>query len=285
MDARRPDQHKGRIVISGRASLYEANDTWYSRLTRRGQLTPWYVKIASLLALGAAWQSYGSRGDVFAIAPVSKVAVSLWEGIVGGELLTAALGTFHVMLLGYAIAVLLGVTVGVALAVSSWARNTLEPLVNAAYATPMALMIPVIGIYTGLGFRGRVTLTVFWCVFEIIVNTSNGVRSVPTSYIDVARSFNASRRILYANIILPAALPPIAVGLRLAVGRALRGAVTAEVLLSVSNLGRVMVSASNRFDVPDLLAGIVFVMLLGFVMMRLGELVERRMVRLRHGIA
>lgn len=241
----------------------------------------WMLRIVSLGAVLAFWEWYGQRGDSFAIAPVTEVARALWTGLSEGDFLAATAGTMLTMAVGYAIAAVAGVGLGLFIGVSSYARNTLEPLVHAAYATPVSLLIPVIGIYTGLDFRGRVTLTVLWCVFEIVVATTTGVREAPTELIAVARSFCASRATIYRSVILPAAFPYVALGLRLGVARAMRGAVTAELLLSAVNLGKILVQAGATFDVPTLLAGIIFVMLLGLAFMYLAEAVEKRATRHR----
>lgn len=249
----------------------------------RERTLAWVVRGASLLVVLAVWEWYGRKPESFTVAPFTDVAADIATGIVDGTLLRAALGTLLVTAVGYVIAVVIGLTVGAAIALSDWAENTVEPLVHALYATPMSLMIPVLGIYTGLGFRGRVTLTVFWCVFEIIVTTAGGIRAVPRGLVDAGRAFGASRTLLYRAVVLPAALPSIALGLRLAVGRALRGAVTAEILLSVVNLGAIMVRASSGFDVERLLSGIVLVVLLGFALMWVAEQIERRAVARHHG--
>ncbi|MQA81409.1 MAG: ABC transporter permease subunit [Streptosporangiales bacterium] len=241
----------------------------------------WTLRIVSLGIVLALWQWYGRLGESFAIAPVSEVAKALWTGLTEGDFLRATAGTLLTMAVGYVIAVVIGVSVGLFIGVSSYARNTLEPLVHAAYATPISLLIPVIGIYTGLDFRGRVTLTVLWCVFEILVATTTGVREAPTSLISVARSFTAPRTMIYRTIILPAALPYVALGLRIGVARAMRGAVTAELLLSAVNLGKILTHAGSTFDIPTLLAGIIFVMLLGLVLMYLAEGIEKRATRHR----
>jgi ABC-type nitrate/sulfonate/bicarbonate transport system permease component len=240
----------------------------------RTRVIAWVLRIASLAAFLAAWEWYGQQGSSFAIAPATDVLSALWSGIVNGTLVRAAVGTIQTMVVGYLIAVVIGVGGGVLIAVSRWAANTLEPLALAAYATPMALLIPVIGIYIGLGFQGRVFLVVVWCVFEILINTITGVREVPPNLIETARSFGIGRWAMYRKVVLPAAFPFIIVGLRLGVGRAIRGAVTAEVLLSVTNLGKIMVSAGSTFDMPQMLAGIFFVMLLGYALMWVAEFVE-----------
>lgn len=236
------------------------------------------VRALSLLAFLGLWEWYGRTASSFTVAPFSAVMADLASGIADGTLVRAALGTLLVAFVGYAIAIVVGIAVGAAIALWDWAEHTIEPLVHALYATPVSLTIPILGIYTGLGFGGRVTLTVFWCVFEIIVTTASGIRAVPRGLVDVGRAFGASRARLYRSIVLPAALPSIALGLRLGVGRALRGAVTAELLLSVVNLGAVMVRASSGFDVERLLSGIVLVVLMGLALTWVAERVEHRVV-------
>lgn len=243
----------------------------------------WSVRALSLLAFLGLWEWYGRQATTFTVAPFTAVVADLAGGIADGTLLRAALGTLLVTVVGYVIAVVVGVTVGAAIALWDWAEHTLEPLVHALYATPVSLTIPILGIYTGLGFGGRVTLTVFWCVFEMIVTTASGIRAVPRGLVEVGRAFAASRARLYRSVVLPAALPSIALGLRLGVGRALRGAVTAELLLSVVNLGAVMVRASSGFDVERLLSGIVLVVLMGFALMWVAEQIEQRVIARHHG--
>lgn len=237
------------------------------------------VRLASIGAVLWLWQWYGSKPKVFSVAPFTEVISSLWEGITEDHVLQALQSTLWGATVGYVIAAVLGVALGFFIAVTSWGRNTLEPLIDAAYATPMSLLIPVIGIYTGLGFQGRVIFIVFWCIFEIIMNTIEGVRGVPGSRYELARSFCANRRILYAKVVLPSAMPLVISGLRLGVGRALRGAVTAELLLAAANLGRLTLRAGSTFDIPRLLALILLVMLVGLVLMKAAAMVERRILR------
>ena len=242
----------------------------------------WTIRILSFLVLLALWEWYGRRPDTFTIAPVTDVAEALWKGFASGLFLNAIGGTLVTMAAGYVIAAVLGVGLGLWIGVSQYARNAIEPLVHAAYATPISLLIPVLGIYVGLGLRGRITLVVLWCVFEILVNTSTGIREVPAGLIDVGRAFNASRADLYRKIILPAAMPYIMLGLRIGVARAMRGAVTAELLLSAANLGRVLLTAGSTFNIPTLLASIVLTMFMGLVLMRLASFIEMRSLAYRN---
>ncbi|CAA0128100.1 Riboflavin transport system permease protein RibX [Mycolicibacterium vanbaalenii] len=236
----------------------------------------WAARVTLILALIGAWQLYGSAGSNFAIPAFTEVLEAFWEGISSGDFLVAAMGTLVTMALGYGIAVSIAVPMGVWIGSSRFARNVFEPLVHAAYATPVSLFIPIIGIYTGLELSGRVALTALWCVFEIMVSTVSGVRSTPVTLIEMSRAYGAKRSKIYSSIVIPAALPLVVVGLRIGVGRAMRGAVTAELLLSAANLGQVVLFAGSVLDIPRLLAAIVFVMLLGLVLMRIAGVIERR---------
>lgn len=254
-------------------------DTTRTAGASRERLTAWFLRLLSLSVFLILWQWYGSQATTFAIAPVTDVARSLWEGIVTGSLLGPMLNTLRAFAVGYLIAAILGVSIGLFIGVSRAAANTLEPLVHAAYSMPSSLLIPILGIYTGFGFRGRVTLVVLWSVFEVLIPTTTGVREVPAALRETARAFGVRGWRYYQSIVLPSAAPYIAVGLRLAVGKAIRGAVTAEVLLAVTNLGSVLINAGSTFRVARLLATIVLIMLLGLVLMRGAEVLERKSLR------
>lgn len=248
----------------------------------REEILKWGLRIISLIGFLALWEWYGSKPETFAIAPPSEVFSTLLQLIVSGEILKPALGTFYTMVVGYVLAALVGIVIGVAIAVSTWARNTLEPLVNAAYSAPMSLLIPILGVYIGLGFRGRVFLVIVWAVFVIIINTAAGVREVPPSLIEMAQSFGFNRWRIYQKIIIPSAFPYILVGLRLGTARAIRGAVTAELLLSASNLGLFLIRAGSTFRMPELLAGIIFIVLIGLGLIQGSEYLEQRLRRWHH---
>lgn len=252
------------------------SDFWKDRALK------WGLRIASFVVFLAFWQWYGSKPEMFAVAPPTQVFAALVEALLSGELLSAAAGTLYTMTAGYLVAVVVGVVVGFAIAVSVWARNTIEPLVNAAYASPMALLIPILGVYIGLEFRGRVFLVIVWAVFVIIINTAAGVREVSPSLIEMSQSFCLNRWSTYRKVILPSALPYVLVGLRLGAGRALRGAVTAEILLSATNLGEFLIVAGSTFKMAKLLAGIVLVVLIGLVIIQGAEYMERRILAWRH---
>lgn len=182
------------------------------------------------------------------------------------------------MATGFAIATVLGIGGGLLIGSSEVADNTLTPLINAANTAPVTLLIPIIGVYTGIDFWGKVFLVVAFAVFVILINTEAGVRSVPASLIETAESYSVTRYQLVRHLILPATMPYILTGLRLGVGRAFRGAIVADLLLAVANLGEILVTSGSTFNSSLLLAGILFTTIIGVILMAGVSQLESRLM-------
>lgn len=239
------------------------------------------LRTLSLAVLLAAWQWYGSDEIHFATPPPSKVFPALWDSLVHGDLLGATGGTLLALAVGLVISIVLGLVVGFAVALFPWARNTIDPLIDAAYAMPVTMLIPVVGVYTGLGFRGRVFIVITYVALVIVISTATGVREVPRDLLETGRAFGLRGRRLWRAVILPSALSHIASGISTGVARGIRGAITAELLLIAANLGRFIMRASASLDTPDLLAGILWTLLVGYVLYALALKFERRLLRWR----
>lgn len=239
------------------------------------------LRVASIVVLLALWQWYGSDPVHFATPPPTKVFPALWDGLAHGELLGATAGTLLTLAVGMAISIVLGLVVGFAVALFPWARNTLDPLIDAAYAMPVTMLIPVIGVYTGLGFRGRVFIVVTYVALVIVISTATGVRDVPRDLLETARAFGLRGRRLWRSVILPSALAHIASGIATGVARGIRGAVTAELLLIAADLGRFILRSSASLNTDDLLAGILWTLLVGYVLYAAALKFEARLLRWR----
>src|SRR5438045_6427135 len=130
---------------------------------------------------------------------------------------------------------------------------------------------------SGCDFTAKVTLVVFSSLFAVIVNTEQGVTHVDRRLLEVAHSFRSSERQLWGDVVIPSALPYIAAGLRLAVGRALVGMVVAEFFTSITGIGYLIVRYSNSFQPDHLLVPIVVVMALGIALTGIAGMIERRL--------
>jgi len=241
-----------------------------------GQLSRWTLSIVLFFVI---WEIIGQSGVTVAIVPPSEVLPDLAREIAEGELLSATLGTLQLAAVGFVISAAIGLAVGLLMGLSRPWNDVLDPLVSAMLSAPIAMFIPVIAVYLGLEFKAKVVGVVLFTVFIIIINTATGIREVPGSGIETARAFQTSRRRLYTNVIFPFASPYIITGLRLAVGRAVEGAILFELFLRAENLGLIIRNATGSFDLSELLGAVFFITIIAAGAMGLARIVEWRLLR------
>jgi NitT/TauT family transport system permease protein len=242
--------------------------------------------------------------DIAAVVAVGVGLVVLWQLIVwvGGYqrfflpgpgdvaqrwLRAAADGTFtpHLVttlseiLLGLAVGVSAGLVVGFLLARSALAERLLSPYIVAAQATPVLALAPVIVIWFGNGLASKVLICALICFFPMVVATTVGLRSVDARLVEMARSLRATRGQLVRTIEVPAALPQIFGGLKIAVTLSVVGAIVAEWVGGDRGLGVLInLARGSLFDTPLLFATLLTIALLGVVLYLIVVLLERRFV-------
>lgn len=190
----------------------------------------------------------------------------------GEALLTALIPMF----VGYFLATIIGVSVGILMGINRKLERLLDPFVNALYAAPISALVPVMIFWFGLGFTARVVVIYLFAVFVITVNTLQGAKHTPNDFVELARSFGASRRYIIRHIVIPNALPYIMVGLRLGIGRAVRGVVVSELIISVTGIGIIISNYSAFFRIDGILAVAVAIMLVGMLLSNLVLWLENR---------
>lgn len=238
----------------------------------------WSIRTLSIAMFFVVWELVGRSGRLFAIVPASTALDRLLHDLAGRTVLVAALGTLRIAAIGYLLAAVVGLALGSVIGSSRIGKWTLDPLVNAGVVTPIAVLIPVMGVYFGFGFRSKVALVFLFCLFVITINTSAGVAERPAALVETARAFGITGWALYRKVVLPHALPLVLTGLRLGVGRAIQGAIIADLLLESGNLGAYLLRAGATFDMSGLLAGTFFTVLLGAALMLIARRVERALL-------
>jgi ABC-type nitrate/sulfonate/bicarbonate transport system permease component len=257
-------------------------DTRRPRRRARGtRRTDWLARLVSAAALLGAWQYLATRGDLYFVPRVEDAAESLWTEILNGNLVHPALETGLLALTGFLLALVVGTVVGVLIAVFKPVAYVLEPIMSASNATPIAILIPIVGIYLGLGFSGKVAIVFLFCVFAVSMNTTSGIREIRPGILEMARAYGVTGWRRYREVIVPAAMPQLMAGVRISAGRAVQGALTAELLLAVSGLGLYLMNAGNRYAVADLVAGTVFVAAAAFLCLHLASRWEAHVLRWR----
>lgn len=227
------------------------------------------------------WEYGGRRADDFVFAPPSSIVPAAREMIQSGELPRAVGDSLLALLLGFALAAVVGTALGLTMGWSRLAGRTLNPYVSALYVVPIASLVPAIIVWFGLDLTARVIVIFLFAVFEILLSAQAGVRNVEPAFVDVARSFGARRRQLLREVVLPASLPFVFVGLRMGASRALKGMVLAEMLFAVTGLGGLIVEHSTAFRIDRVLVVVLTLSLIGVALGAAVQALERRVLRWR----
>ena len=180
--------------------------------------------------------------------------------------------------LGYLIASVLGVAIGMAMAESEIARKALEPWISGLYATPTIALAPLFILWFGIGIWSKVLVVITLVLFPVAINTEAGLRTTSERLIEMLRSFGATRRQIFLKVSLPSAVPFILAGLKLGIGRGLIGVVVAELFGSRAGLGNLISQSADAFNMPDLFAGVVVLAFAGIVMTAGFGWLEQRIV-------
>lgn len=239
-----------------------------------------YQVLLLALALGA-WEYAGRRSASFTLAPPSSVLSAAGDMIDSGELQSAIGDSLVALMLGFALAAVVGMGIGYAMGWWRVVGRTLDPFVTAMYVVPIAALVPLIIVWFGLGLTSRVIVISLFALFEILLNASAGVRNVDPAIVDVARTFGARRHDLLRKVVVPASLPFLFVGLRMGAIRAVKGMVLAEMLFAVTGLGGLIIEHAGAFRMDKVLVAIVTVVLMGMLLSGIVQLAERYVMRWR----
>ena len=236
----------------------------------------WGIRLLSLLVVLTAWELYGRSVNPILFTYPTAVAAAFVELVAKGELQRFLLQSLEVFAYGFALAVVVGIPLGIFLARSATLSLALEPYLHALYSTPTVAFIPLIVLWFGFRVPAKVVIVFLFMVFPVLINTQQGVKNLNQDLLEVARSFCSSERRLWSDLIIPSALPFILAGVNLAIGRGLVGMVVAEFFTSVAGLGYMIVQYANSFETAKLFVPIVVLMALGVTLIGLIKVIERK---------
>jgi ABC-type nitrate/sulfonate/bicarbonate transport system permease component len=240
------------------------------------------IQAAAVVLFLLVWELVGQRLGALFLAPPSAVLRAFVEMFQSGELLSALRSSLISFGIGFGIALLIGLVVGGLMGWSPELNKVLDPFISAIYVVPVATLVPLLILWFGIGAVPRVITIVLFCVFEIIIATSTAVRGVDERLIEMARSFGARTSQVIRKVIFFDALPVVLAGLRIGIGRAAQGMVTAELLFAVTGLGGLVMRYSAIYRLDKVLVTIVVISLVGVLAMSLVQLLERRLLRRHH---
>ncbi len=234
------------------------------------------ITLIALLVILLFWEIAGRQiGPPLATYP-SAIARAFWALLLNGKLLAAFVASIQPFVIAYLLSALVGIPLGLLIGRYPVVEAALGVFVTAGYAVPLIALVPLFVLWFGLGFAVKVVIIFTMAVFPIIINTWAGVQAVPKTLIEVGTAFVASQAAIMRKIIVPATIPYVMTGLRLAVGRAVVGMVVAEFFTAIGGLGGIIINAGNNYNMPVLFVPVIVLMALGVGLSALVGALERK---------
>jgi ABC-type nitrate/sulfonate/bicarbonate transport system permease component len=197
--------------------------------------------------------------------PPSVVATTLWGLFADGVVLRPLAATMALFAAGYVLAVAFGILLGLLMGTSQTIMHLLDPLIESIRPIPKAALVPVLMLFLGFGSTMKVTAVVLASFFPVLVNTIQGVRGTDAVLIDTGRTFGYGRLAVTFKIILPAAMPYIFAGMRVAVGLALLMTILTEMLAGAGGLGYLVLENQRSFRIREMYAWLVILAFIGLI--------------------
>jgi NitT/TauT family transport system permease protein len=224
------------------------------------------ISVISLVLVLALWEIFGRNvNPIFSSHPsaIFKVGITM---VADGEIFTALFQSLRPLALGYAMAAVVGIPLGLLIGRYRLAEAGLGIYMTAGYATPLVALIPLFILWFGLGFAVKVAIVAVLAVFPIAINTWAGAKAVPRTLIELGRTFVGSDFQIMTKIVIPSTLPYIMVGLKLAVGRSIIAIVVAEFFTLLTGLGGIILKAGDSFDTARMFVPVMVLMALGIAL-------------------
>jgi NitT/TauT family transport system permease protein len=237
--------------------------------------------ILILLGIWQAIWSYTNWISPLFFSGPSAIAKAFWSALTQGNLLADLAFSGKNFAIGFGLALISGVVLGVIVGWYRRVRLILDPFLNALYAAPRIAMMPLIIIWFGIGMWSKVFIVFLSAFFPILVNTVAGIRNMDRDLLRAARAFCASDWQIFKTLAIPGSVPFILTGVRQGVAVGLIGVVVGEMLGSSEGIGFMVVYGGQTFQTDALFVGFVMIIFAGILLTSVAEWLERRFSRWR----
>ena len=239
------------------------------------------MPVALLVLLIGGWELVVRQAGISALVlPAPSVVVrTLWTTLSTGYLWPHVGATLAEMWLGLVLGGAVGLAMGIALAESEWLDRLFKPYVIISQVVPKLALAPLFVMWFGFGLVPTVVMTALICFFPLMENTATSLRQVDPNRLQLFRMLGASRAKTLWRLKLPAGLPGILAGWRVALVLALVGAVVGEFIGASRGLGAVIIAAQGSMDTPLMFAALVAIAVIGLLSYQAMWIVERRLLR------
>jgi sulfonate transport system permease protein len=251
-------------------------------LQRRAALGRAAIRIASLVIVLGGWEYFGRQTNPVLFTYPTAVAQAAVKMIASGELWKYLSQSLVVLFAGLGLASVFGIALGLLMARVRVVDIALDTYITALYSIPSVALVPVLVLWFGFEMTAKTAVVFLFTFFPIVINTYQGVKNVDERLIEVGRAFRCSERDLWTHIVLPAALPFIVAGLRLAIGRGLIGMVLADLYTAITGIGYLIARYASTYRTDAMFVPVVTLGVLGITLTGLLRFVERRLTPWAH---
>lgn len=236
-------------------------------------------KWLGIVVFALAWELLPRTGLVSAnfLPPLSAVIATLYDLVVSGEIARHVAISLQRSALGFGFAVLISVPLGIALGWYTLVDRLVDPLLQVFRQLSPFALFPLFILFFGIGELSKVVVIAFACQWPVLLNTIGGVKEVDPLLIKSARSMGLSSGQLFRKVVLPAALPAILTGLRLAASMSLILLIAAEMIGASAGLGFLIIDSQYKFQVPTMYAAIMTIAAIGLIANLVFVIVGRRL--------
>ena len=224
------------------------------------------LRVGSVLTGLTLWHFIATtviNDTTFLVSPIVVVEAAYEMFFVNGEIYPHLFASSWIFFYGFLLAIVVGVPLGFVMALNPVVRDYVNPWMTTLYTTPRIAFAPVLLLWFGVSGGAKISIVFLGCVFPILINSYYGMRVVNREYVELARSFRLNSRALFFKILLPASVPFILSGVRLAIGRGLTGVAIAEWFGATEGLGYLIFFAGQTLNIPTLFVGVAVFAALG----------------------
>ena len=240
----------------------------------------WLLSFAILAGILLVWEVAGRielLNPLFFPVP-SLIIMKFFSMVKEGEIQTNLSITLLRIFAGFLIGAVSGLVIGLWMGTSEKVRILLDPVISATYPIPKLAIFPLLMVIFGIGELSKIMAIAIGCFFIVVLNTMMGVRNINKVYFEVAKNYGASRSKVFSRVVIPASLPMIFNGIRIALGMCLIIVVGVEFLSANHGIGAMIWYSWQTFDIEKLYVGIFICAILGIIFTVLLKLLEKRIM-------
>ena len=242
------------------------------------------AEIAVPILLLVAWWAYTVHRDDQKFPRPTTIVSTMQDIFFFSQFNTHVVPSLERIFVGFALAVVLGIAIGIPLGLSRIGRSAAMPHIEYWRAMPPPALLPIsIILLHSIGNTQKIALIAFFCIFPVLLNTIDGVRGIEPTLIETARSFRVPPHEQIRRIVFPAALPQIFAGMRTSLALAVIVMVLSEYFASTNGVGYVLLISKNTFQFLPMWAAILLIGMLGYLLNLLFLLVERHVLAWHRG--